>query len=942
MSEPAIGARLGSPPNFSLNTLAFATLPFALLAHIWFASTPLPLGGPNIALAFVAVLLAIVAFLAKPTSDVLATTRQRLAPILPVVAVAALLPLWALTVYLATGTLHPTRLAKMALGIGVLAATFVLVTNISRARMLVLVFVGGTVASALSGMAVVWIGDPFVGVWLQISNISEEDLQDMLLFGRNAGLAAHISTFGRQLAVAIPFALAAVLYGNYGSQPRRRRRVAAGVFVLLMTLVTAMLMNNTRSVLLSVCVVCAIVVLPALRSARPRRRLLVSAPLAALWLWVFLFNPFVGDAEDGSVTTHVGGVPGDIQELAVGDAALYAGNADAVGHAFAGNMAGEDYELQLRERYMVGYGQPGIVNVRADDDGAIVLTWRQRPDVALYQYRLRREGAGQWPMWRNFIPSLEANGVLTRYEPVRLEGVVTRGTWPGGPADRQRLRHKVYGLQPYARYTVELVPMTVDARGVLRQFNTNADEDGVVVITWLAPRQLGVTGYSRRMRVLDGGVWQAWQPWTQFETPARVIAPEITLPDMRAGGQALASEGTNPRIGHTFSGFVPWFWYVVQVRQLQASGLTQLGEVTAKPDEGGNFTLAWRAPKKSSDGTGYQFRARKLGDAEWLPWQDFAPSLSSRVPSLRPVASFDKDACTSAQRGAERTRCHTLEGLSAGLDYRAQLRASNAHGFGAESDEFTFSPDPAGTWTFAWREPAVEAATGYQFRLWWRAKDRWWPWQAFVPAADGQGRTTADLLGRLDAQKRNVATARVARRVGSGAVESKRGIGQRMMLDDGSAQTRLHELATVFRYVREHPFGTGVYAPERSHVSEGIEEWLLEELLRLWPHNQFLHVWVLFGHLGLALLVAFYACVLRPAIRCGIFAWRIADTDLRFLAAGVVGAWAAYTINSMFIPTGPFLGGWSHFYLIGLLFGVERLVRDATAGVPADGGAANS
>ena len=922
MIEPGIGARLARAHS-NLNTLAFATLLLALLAHIWFASTPLPLGGPNIALALVAVLLAIVPLVAKPTPDV--TVREQLGPIVPVAAVAALLAFWALTVYLATETLHRTRLAQMALGIGVLAATFVFVTNAARARTLVLVFLGGTLVSALIGMAVVWIGDPFVGVWLQITNISEEDLQDMLLFGRNAGLAAHISTFGRQLAVAIPLALAALLYSNYGNRPRRQRCVAAGVFVLLMTLVTAMLMNGTRSVLVSVCTVCVIIALLAVRSARPRRRLWIATPLAALWVVLFHFDPFVGDAEDD--TTHVGGVPGDIQEFAVGDAALYAGNADTVGHAFAGNIAGEDYELQLRERYMTGYGQPGVSNVRADDDGAIVVTWRKRHDVALYQYRLRQAEARQWPMWINFVPSLEANGVRTRYAPVILEGVVTGAGWPDGAADRQRLRHRLYGLQPKGQYIVELVPMTVDERGVLSHFLATADEDGVIVITWLAPGKLGVTGYSCRTLKLPDGTWQ---PWKRFETPARVIDPEITLPDLTAGGTSLASEGVDVRVGHAFGGFVPWYWYVVQVRRQQARGPTKLGEVTAKPDEGGNFTLAWQAPTDPSEVAGHQFRARKLGAVKWLPWQDFVPSLSSRVPSLDPVASFDKAACVPAQGGSERIRCHTLEGLSAGLDYRAQLRASNVHGFGAESAEFTFSPDPEGTWTFAWRETAGEKATGYQFRLWWRTKDRWWPWQGFVPAADGQGRTTADLLGRLDVQKRNVDAARVARHVGSGTVASKRRISQ-IMVFDGSAQTRLHEIATVFRYVREHPFGTGVYAPNRSHVGEGLEEWLLEELLRLWPHNQFLHVWVLFGHLGLALLLAFYACVLRPAIRCSVFAWRVSDADLRFLAIGVVGAWAAYTINSMLIPTGPFLGGWSHFYLLGLLFGVERLVRGATA-----------
>ena len=928
MSRLSASAGLGRG-HFNIGQLAATAVVLALLAHIWFASTPLPLGGPNIALALVAIALSIMFLLTDSAASSTATLRHRFAPILPVLGVSALLPVWAFTVYLATDTLHPTRLAQMVLGIGVLVATFASVTSERRVRPLAFAFVGGAAASAVFGMAVVWIGDPFLGAWLQIANVSEQDLQDMILFGRNAGLAAHISTFGRQLAVAIPLALAALLFSEYGKRPWAYRCVGAGAFVLLMALVTAMLMNDTRSVVLSVCVVCAVMVLLALRSARTRRRLWVSAPLATLWLTLYYVNPFADTPSGEEATTHVGGVPGDIQELAVGDAALFAGDATTVGHAFTGNRPDSAYELQLRERHITGYGQPGVVNVQTDNDGVFVLTWRQRRDVALYQYRLRRAGAVEWPMWINFLPSLETNGVPAQHERVTLEGVVTGPAWPAGADDRQRLRHRVYGLQPNAQYTVEMVPMTVHDNGTLHHFYTTADEDGVIVVTWLAPRALGVTGYRCRVQKIFG----PWQPWQTFETPARVIAPEIALPGLAVGSESLAGEAGDARIGHTFSGFVPWYWYVVQVRRQQAHGLAKLGEVTAKPDTGGNFILTWQEPADAGNVLGHQFRARKVSDAEWLPWQDFVPSLSSRVPFIEPTGSPTETACATG--GSEPVRCHTLERLSPGLTYRGQLRARNDQGFGVESAAFVFYPDADGNWKFAWREsPAGGQITGYQFRLWWRSKDRWWPWQDFAPAADGSGRTTAHLLAHLDAHKKNVEAARVAQRLGSGTVKTK---GRLTQLLDSSAQTRLHELATVLRYVQDHPFGTGVYAPNRSHTGDGLEDWLVEELLRLWPHNQFLHVWVLFGYLGLALLVAFYACVLRPAIRCGAFVWRGPDTNLRFLAIGVVGAWTAYSMNSMLIPTGPFVGGWSHFFLIGLLFGVERLVRNTTTGAPASG-----
>ena len=911
-------------PSTRFGTLAVGTVLLALLTHICFASTPLPLGGPNIAMAFLAASLAVIALAAASPRTALAHVREQLTPILPVLAAAVSMLLWALAVYSATDTLDANRLAKMALGIGVLFAVFVCVSNARRACAMVFVFVLATTVSALFGMAVVRVGDPFLGMWLQVTNVAQEDLQDMVLYGRNAGLAAHIATFGQQLAVAIPLALAALLYANYGVRSWHQHCVGAVFFVLLMTLVTAMLLNATRSVLVSVCLVSAIVAVPALGSVRARRRLLLATPFATVWLLLY-FNPVVAtDSEAGAAAPAA--ITGDVQELAASDAPLYGDDLDMVGHMFVGQRRDTRYEVELRERYLAGFGQPSVLTVQADGNGAFVLSWRKRHDIVHYQYRLRPVGEANWPMWVNFLPSLGKGGKDIRYDPVSLEGVVVGHAWPNGPLDRHRLRHHVYDARPGERYSVQLLPLDLSGAPIISYVDGTADEDGVIVLTWLAPSAPGISGYRYRVREQHG----PWRDWHTIPTPNRMIAsPEDTLPGLRTGGESFAGEDGMALVGHAFGGFVPWIWYVVQVRQARKAGVSRLGEVTAKPDQGGSFILAWQAPEAPKDVVGHAFRARNIADAEWSPWQDFVPSMANHVPALEPVPWPNERGETSSADAAERTRRHTLEGLSSGLEYRAQIRARTNDLFGVESAEITFSAGRDGTWTFAWREPTVGIITGYQFRLWWLLKDTWRPWQDFVPAEDGSGRTTPQFVGTLRSQEENVQAARAAHNLGHMTAQTK---GRFADILGGSTRSRFHQIRTSLRYIGTHPLGTGIYAPSRVHVGEGLEEWMVEELLRLWPHNQFLHVGVLFGLPGIAILVAFYACTLRPAIRCGVFARRGPDTSFRFLAIGVVGAWAAYSINSLFVPTGPFVNGWSHFYLIGLLFAVERIIRAADSG----------
>ena len=905
-------------PGFG--SVAFAVLLGALLAHIWFAGTPLPFSGPNVLLAALAILLAVVSLARSALSpNASPDIRDRLGDVLPVLGAATLVPLWALAVYVATDTLDGTRLAKMALGVGVLFAVFACVDNLPRARVMALVLIVAVAVSSAFGFAVFWLGDPFLSWWLRIANVPQEDLQEMLLFGRNAGLAAHISTFGRQLAMAIPLALACLLYSDFSARPWLRRTALALSFVLLMTLVTGMLMNASRSVLLCVVVVSAAVALPAARAGRARRRFLVSAPLAAVWIFLYFNAQSAADGADDKKerASDVGGVRGDIQRFAAGADALPASDANAIGHEFVGQDPGAEYEVQLRERYTAGYGQPSVIAARAGAQGKFVLGWSKRPGVNVHQYRLRKVGAADWPRWLAFVPSLGA-GVGEPDGPSVVQDVLVGQVWPADLSGGQRIGFRVHGLEPGFRYDVELESLAADGDAKWYLVAVAADENGTSLITWRPPRGVGIQGYAYRVR--EPG--KAWRDWEIVEPFLNVIAPpDATLPDVALGLHSLASYGGRARVGHAFGGLVPWFWYVVQVRQQGDGGVVTTTEVTVKPDEAGVFALTWAESKVPGGIAGQQFRMRNISRHEWSAWQDFSPALSSRVPRLEMVSAQGKNADLPAHDG--QVQRHTLEGLRSGIDYRGQLRARNENSYGPSTREATISPDANGSWTFAWREIGSGfAITGYQFRLWWPAKARWRPWQDFVPAADGTGRTTVDFVGRLDTYKKNKAAARTTQLLEQDT--KKTTIYSRLW--DVSAHTRLQEMATVLRYVGDHPWGTGVYAPQLAHLGQELDESRKEEILYLWPHNQFLHVLALFGWPGFALLVIFYACVLRPVARCAGYAFRSSGSDLLFLAIGVVGAWAAYSMNSLFIPAGPFLEGWSHFYLIGLLFAVARIV----------------
>ena len=260
-------------------------------AHLWAAGADLPFGGPNVWLGGLAVL----ASAACVCSDYARCRRLKVVAepfvtIMPVLAMGALLSIWAACVYLATDTLLPRRLGQMVLGLGMLFAVFSCVTTSRRAYALVLAVVLATFVSVVFGFGIAYYGDPFLTIWLQIAdNVRVKTLYDVLTTKRLAGLGPDPIAFSYQLAVAVPLAFALLLYGwPKGARGRWVLDMVAGI--VLMVMVTAMIANSSRSMLIGVCIGLLVVSVMYVRGRRPIARLAVVWSLIAAWIAVF-FNP---------------------------------------------------------------------------------------------------------------------------------------------------------------------------------------------------------------------------------------------------------------------------------------------------------------------------------------------------------------------------------------------------------------------------------------------------------------------------------------------------------------------------------------------------------------------------------------------------------------------------------------------------------------------------
>ena len=890
----------------------FALLVAAVFGQIWFASMPAPFGGPNIVPAAAAALLAVVlcvchtAALARD-EGVRAAFRlgvlARFRPAMPAFLVALLMWTWELAVYLRTGTFDSMRLGQFTVGLGVLFA-FLAVCSVRRAKGLIAAIVIATAVSALFGISVLVVGEPFLGVWMRIATVAESNLEAIIVYGRSAGAAAHISSFAYQMVVAIPLGFAGLVFGVFRRGGRWRWLDDAALFLLVAAMLAALLINASRSTGLGVCVGIGLCVVGVLTGADRRfgtRRLLIVVPTMTLLLLAF-FNPWLNVGSVVDELRPVGRDRGDIEALTAGPDALSSGDRRVVGHRLEGYRPGTEYVVMLRERYRKGFGHGTELRLTADADGGLVFTWRAKVDRNLidYQVRLREASASTWQAWYQVVPSLRSQNPVPAVESL----TVRMTAWPAG--EDSIIGAQVADLWPRREYELQVRVVLPRQDGPPSQVRARTDENGRFVFTWRRVPWADVA-YQYRLRLPSE---EDWSPWRACE----LTDPDpLVWPGLESGSKTLATTVPKAeRKGERFYGFREWKWYKVQVRQKIAGDVERSplhGEFVVKPERGGNFVVTWPAPPTPAGVAAYQMRARELSRTDWGPWRDFIPSLTSKTPVLSVLS-----AGWSVVQNPDLVR-HTLLGLPAETPQSVELRTRGAGGFGQESAVHGRSAED-GSFVLAWSEPPRAHVADYQFRLWSKDNLEWHPWQNLAPNVRG-GYTLADLTHGTHSPDRALAAARNAQNF-AGALRVQRRLFRGSLPDN-----RFSQAATALRYAFDHPLGTGAYRPRLSHAGEDVPDAVREGVLWLWPHNQFLHVLVLFGLPGLVLHLLFYCLLARAAWRAGKMVWRERRTDLRFLVAAVVAAWSAYTVNSMFLPTGPFVQDWGHYFVLALLLGLE-------------------
>ena len=561
----SLGHRAATRPIF---VLLLATV----FAHFWFASAPLPAGGPNVILGAVTVLLSLIHILgrvarAESLSAVIPDFLSQFRPILPIAAVCFGLLAWATVVYVIfSDVVASALLAQIALGIGILFAAFVSVDSIYRAVLVAMAIVLAAFVSALFGAAVVFIGDPFLSIWVNISTIEDHYLRTVLVDGRAAGLAPDTNALGYQLTAAVPIAFAALLYRPFESSRAAQMAFDVVLFLMLATMTTVVFVNFTRSVIVGVGFAAVAVALPAVRSPWILRRILVIVPPIAVWILVFFNVDTITDAIAASdsdvaapVSTPVSGsdvaipaapsrsyvavpAPGNspddggsptIFDPAPNPEGIPVEGLQRLGGTVEYLYPGGEFEVEIRtlsDQGVMDIG--GVFHESHDEDGNFVLAWpepRDIPSIIAYQGRTRHETReeGFWNTWLSLAP---------------LDTAVS---------------HDIRGLY------------------VVTHGHTNPYLPGVV-----------------KMR------------------------------------DSLVNNTNDAFIGHTFEHLVAWWHYSVQIRAWNGTEWLTSGVVSAAPGEDRTFLLRWEKPRDPNI-TEYQFRLLWNNETQWRGWIPFVPHVQS-------------------------------------------------------------------------------------------------------------------------------------------------------------------------------------------------------------------------------------------------------------------------------------------------------------------------
>jgi len=317
--------------------------------------------------------------------------------------------------------------------------------------------------------------------------------------------------------------------------------------------------------------------------------------------------------------------------------------------------------------------KPTGFEVRAGD-GQAVLQWDDPDDFSIqgWQYTYKLSGGAYPEHWRN-IPASDANTTFH---------TVTGLTNGASHIFKIRAVNNVNGYESDERAVTPQSLRPAKPTGF-----TARPGDGQALLEWDDPGDSTITGWQYR-----AGTAGNFGPWTDI-----------------AGSAATTT-------AHRITGLANGTAYAFRLRAVNANGNgDESGEATATPRAApakptgftatpgdGEALLEWNDPQDPSI-TGWQYRAGTAGS--FGPWTNIAGSAAT-------------------------TTAHRVSGLTNGTAYAFKLRAVNASGNGAESDEATATPlaVPAKPTGFAatpgdglvlleWGDPNDSTITGWQYRV---------------------------------------------------------------------------------------------------------------------------------------------------------------------------------------------------------------------------------
>ena len=380
---------------------------------------------------------------------------------------------------------------------------------------------------------------------------------------------------------------------------------------------------------------------------------------------------------------------------------------------------------------------------------------------------------------------------------------------------------------------------------------------------------------------------------------------------------------------------------VFEVRPVFAEGRGEASAIVLEP-KWQYAEISWYEPRDAERIAAYEFRHRPVAGDNWTAWREFAPAMSSRMQLFfEPSIDYEPESSRTVSDLGDDPRFRAVRHVLAGFQPRNRYLIQLQMQSGEHRTMFPMvvRASASGEVPLVWFEQARPPAPhGHRIRVRLPTGREWTPWQTLAHVnADGRGGHGQRTMDR----QQTVLDVGDLRRAPPDEMQPTPTPldylchyvrGKRFAFLNASSLSRLHQSVDALHHLASNLLGTGAQIPARAaqrHPTAKGER--LDLVVDEAPHNQALLVAVLFGVPGLVLFGTFYVVVCWAAARTVRLAHGSPSADLQFLAAAVVGAVVAYTTVSLSMPTGPFTSGWGHFYLLGLLFGVLRLVDARTA-----------